>query len=135
MKEDQSETAKPTALDIWPLICYDDSYINCDTPARFPNSSDVGNSNLKHYIRGVTLGTLLMASNTYSQGAQVEHMKFGLGTVLSHSEERIVIKFDDHGEKKFVTNLVMGSLKKSDRQPPAEKKGARRKKAVAPVTA
>ena len=29
-----------------------------------------------------------MASNTYSQGAQVEHLKFGLGTVLSHSEER-----------------------------------------------
>ena len=24
-----------------------------------------------------------MASNTYSQGAQVEHQKFGLGTVLS----------------------------------------------------
>jgi hypothetical protein len=74
-----------------------------------------------------------MASNTYSQGAQVEHQKFGLGTVLSHSEERIVIKFDDHGEKKFVTQLVMGSLKKSDRQPPAEKKGARRKKATAPA--
>ena len=62
-------------------------------------------------------------------------MKYGLGTVLSSSEERIVIKFDDHGEKKFVTNLVMGSLKKSDRQPPAEKKGARKKKAAAPVTA
>ena len=73
-----------------------------------------------------------MASNNYSQGAQVEHLKFGLGTVLSSSEERIVIKFDDHGEKKFVTNLVMGSLKKSDRQPPAEKKRASRKKA-APV--
>jgi hypothetical protein len=29
----------------------------------------------------------------------------------------------------------MGSLKKSDRQPPAEKKGSRRKKAVAPVPA
>ena len=43
---------------------------------------------------------------------------------------RINIKFDDHGEKKFVTTLVMGSLKKSDRQPPAEKKGARRKKAA-----
>jgi hypothetical protein len=51
---------------------------------------------------------------------------------MSSSEERIVIKFDDHGEKKFVTNLVMGSLKKSDRQPPAEKKRATRKKA-APV--
>ena len=75
-----------------------------------------------------------MASNTYSQGAQVEHLKFGLGTVLSSSEERIVIKFDDHGEKKFVTTMVMGSLKKSDRQPPAEKKGARRKKTV-PATA
>lgn len=76
-----------------------------------------------------------MASNTYSQGAQVEHLKFGLGSVVSHTEERIVIKFDDHGEKKFVTTMVMSSLKKSDRQPPAEKKGARRKKAVTPVTA
>jgi hypothetical protein len=75
-----------------------------------------------------------MASNNYSQGAQVEHQKFGLGTVMSSSEERIVIKFDDHGEKKFVTNLVMGSLKKSDRQPPAEKKRASRKK-TAPATA
>jgi hypothetical protein len=71
-----------------------------------------------------------MASNQYSQGAQVEHQKFGLGTVMSSSEERIVIKFADHGEKKFVTTMVMGSLKKSDRQPPAEKKGTRRKKAT-----
>jgi hypothetical protein len=71
-----------------------------------------------------------MASNSYSQGAQVEHLKFGLGTVMSSSEERIVIKFDDHGEKKFVTPMVMGSLKKSDRQPPAEKKRASRKKTV-----
>lgn len=75
-----------------------------------------------------------MASNSYSQGAQVEHQKYGLGTVMSSSDERIVIKFDDHGEKKFVTTMVMGSLKKSDRQPPAEKKGARRKK-TAPATA
>jgi len=71
-----------------------------------------------------------MASNTFSQGAQVEHQKFGLGTVMSSSEERIVIKFDDHGEKKFVTSMVIGQLKKSDRQPPADKKGSRRKKAA-----
>jgi hypothetical protein len=76
-----------------------------------------------------------MASNTFSQGAQVEHLKFGLGTVMSNNDERIVIKFDDHGEKKFVTTMVLGSLKKSDRQPPAEKKGARKKKAAAPVSA
>ena len=75
-----------------------------------------------------------MASNTYNQGAQVEHAKFGLGTVMFSSEERIVIKFDDHGEKKFVTAMVMSSLKKSDRQPPTEKKGARKKKVV-PVPA
>jgi hypothetical protein len=73
-----------------------------------------------------------MASNTYNQGAQVEHLKFGLGQVLSSSEERIVIKFDDHGEKKFVTAMVISSLKKSDRQPPTEKKGTRKKK-VAPA--
>ena len=38
----------------------------------------------------------------FAQGAQVEHPKFGLGSVLSCDEERIVIKFDEHGEKKFV---------------------------------
>ncbi|HTA47427.1 MAG TPA: hypothetical protein VK789_33525 [Bryobacteraceae bacterium] len=65
---------------------------------------------------------------TYSQGAQVEHLKFGLGTVLSSSDERIVIKFDDHGEKKFVTTMVVASLKKSDRQPPAEKRASRARK-------
>ena len=74
-----------------------------------------------------------MASNNYSQGAQVEHDKFGLGTVMNSNEERIVIKFDDHGEKKFVTPMVVGQLKKSDRQPPAEKRAsrARKPKAVA----
>jgi hypothetical protein len=75
-----------------------------------------------------------MASNTFSQGAQVEHQKFGLGTVLSSNDDRIVIKFDDHGEKKFVTPMVMGALKKSDRQPPPEKKrSGSRKKTAAPT--
>lgn len=75
----------------------------------------------------------------YSQGAQVEHLKYGLGTVLSSSDERIVIKFDDHGEKKFVTTMVIASLKKSDRQPPAEKRASRARKpkvaAAAPAEA
>lgn len=69
-----------------------------------------------------------MASNNYNQGAQVEHQKFGLGTVLSHTDERIVIKFDDHGEKKFISQMVAGSLKKSDRQPPVEKRASRTRK-------
>ena len=68
---------------------------------------------------------------SYNQGAQVEHQTFGFGTVLSHTEERIVIKFDDHGEKKFVTAMVITNLKKSDRQPPAEKRARARKAKVA----
>jgi hypothetical protein len=69
----------------------------------------------------------------FATGAQVEHGKFGLGSVLSCNEEYIVIKFDDHGEKKFITSIVLPSLKKSDRQPPVEKRRATRKKAAAPA--
>ena len=68
--------------------------------------------------------------------SQVEHQKFGLGTVLSSNEERMVIKFDDHGEKKFVTLMVMTSLKKSDRAAPIEKRASRaRKPKLAPAPA
>ena len=77
-----------------------------------------------------------MASKpAFAQGAQVEHGKFGLGSVLSCNDEYIVIKFDEHGEKKFVTSIVLPSLKKSDRQPPAEKRRATRKKSVAAAPA
>ena len=65
----------------------------------------------------------------FNQGAQVEHQKFGLGTVISSNDERMVIKFDDHGEKKFVTPMVLTSLKKSDRQAPVEKRASRARKA------
>ena len=71
----------------------------------------------------------------FAPAAQVEHPKFGLASVLSCNEEYVVIKFDDHGEKKFVLSIVLPNLKKSDRQPPAEKRRAARKKAVAPVVA
>jgi len=66
----------------------------------------------------------------FSQGAQVEHGKFGFGTVLSSNEDHIVIKFDDFGEKKFITTIVLPALKKSDRQPPAEKRNSRRRHKV-----
>ena len=66
----------------------------------------------------------------FSQGAQIEHSKYGLGSVLSCTEEHIVIKFDDHGEKKFVLSIALPALKKSDRQPPVEKRRAARKKSV-----
>ena len=67
----------------------------------------------------------------FAQGAQVEHNKFGLGSVETCTEEYTVIKFDDHGTKKFVTPMVLPSLKKSDRQPPPEKRATRARKKVA----
>jgi len=70
----------------------------------------------------------------FAPNAQVEHPKFGLGSVLSCTDEYIVIKFDDHGEKKFVLTIVMPNLKKSDRTPPVEKRRASKKK-TAPVAA
>ena len=66
----------------------------------------------------------------FATDAQVEHPKFGLGSVVSCNEEYIVIKFDEHGEKKFVLQIVLPNLKKSDRAKPTDKKKAR-KKAVA----
>jgi hypothetical protein len=66
----------------------------------------------------------------FAQGAQIEHSKYGLGSVISCTEEYIVIKFDDHGEKKFVLAIALAALKKSDRQPPVEKRRAARKKAA-----
>ena len=109
--------------------CYDELY-DCASIAR---SRPNGYLETRHDLENKGVNPKLMASNNYSQGAQVEHDKFGLGTVMTSTEERIVIKFDDHGEKKFVTPMVMGQLKKSDRQPPAEKRAsrARKPKAVA----
>ncbi len=53
---------------------------------------------------------------------------------MSCTDEYIVIKFDDHGEKKFVASMALPSLKKSDRQPPVEKRASRaRKKVAAPA--
>lgn len=70
----------------------------------------------------------------YSKDSQVEHSKFGLGSVVSCTDEYIVIKFDDHGEKKFISSMALSSIKKSDRQQPVEKRATRaRKKAAAPA--
>jgi hypothetical protein len=75
----------------------------------------------------------MAAKPAYAQGAQVEHQKFGLGSVLSCGDDYIVIKFDEHGEKKFVTSIVLPGLKKSDRQPPPEKRATRARKKAAPA--
>lgn len=70
----------------------------------------------------------------FANGSQIEHNKYGLGSVVLCTEEHIVIKFDEHGEKKFVLAIALPALKKSDRTPPVEKRRSPRKKA-APVPA
>ena len=74
-----------------------------------------------------------MAKPAYATGAQVEHARFGPGTVLSCNEEHIVIKFDETGERKFVCSIALPSFKKIDRQPPDAKKRAAKKVAKAPA--
>ena len=64
----------------------------------------------------------------FSTGQQVKHERYGFGTVLNSDDERISIRFDDFGERKFIRSIVV--LEKSDREPPPEKK-TRRKKVVA----
>ena len=73
----------------------------------------------------------MAAKPAYSPGAQVEHSKFGLGSVVSCTDDYIVIKFDEHGEKKFVASMALSALKKSDRTPPVEKRATRARKKVA----
>ena len=71
----------------------------------------------------------------FNTGAQVEHPKFGFGSVVTCTEDQIVIKFDEGGEKKFVLSIVLPNLKKSDRTPPSEKKRKATKKTTAAAAA
>lgn len=73
-----------------------------------------------------------MASKpAFAKGAQVEHSKFGPGSVDECTDQHIVIKFDESGLRKFVLEIALPSIRKIDRQPPAEKKRASKKKAAA----
>jgi 2,3-bisphosphoglycerate-independent phosphoglycerate mutase len=72
----------------------------------------------------------------YATGAQVEHAKFGPGSVTACTDQHVSIKFDDGQERKFVLELAQPHLKKIDRQPPSEKRArASKKKAAAPAAA
>jgi hypothetical protein len=101
----------------------------------FDPASTKSPGNVTILLRQYQPSPLFMAIKpAFAPAAQIEHSKYGLGSVLSCNEEHIVIKFDDHGEKKFVLSIALAALKKSDRQPPVEKRRATRKKAV-PVAA
>lgn len=68
----------------------------------------------------------------FAAGAQVEHPKFGPGSVILCTDQHITIKFDESGERKFVLEIAFPFIHKIDRQPPETKKRAVKKhKAVA----
>jgi len=71
----------------------------------------------------------------FASGAQVEHPKFGPGSVLLCTDQHITIKFDDSGERKFVLEIALPSIRKIDRQPPDTKKRSSKKPKVAVVAA
>lgn len=75
----------------------------------------------------------MAAKPPFAKGAQVEHPKYGPGQVVECNDTYITIKFDEHGEKKFVLEIALPSIRKIDRQPPSDKKRAVRKKAAAPA--
>jgi hypothetical protein len=64
----------------------------------------------------------------FATGAQVEHPKYGPGSVVACTDQHIQIKFDEHGERKFLLEIAAPSIKKIDRQPPAEKRASRARK-------
>ncbi len=66
----------------------------------------------------------------FPPNAQIEHPKFGCGTVLSCEEDYAMIRFDDHGEKKFIASIIVPQLTKIDRDPPPDKKTRTRRPRV-----
>jgi len=85
-------------------------------------------------LAGLVVQGVYPGVSGYGSGTRVEHAKFGHGTVVYAGSERILIKFDDHGEKKFVTALVLSSLKKSSKTSPdtAAKASKKRTSAIKP---
>jgi len=67
----------------------------------------------------------------FQQNAQIEHPKFGPGTVDTCDDQYIVIYFDDpeYGRKKFISAIAIPDLSKLDREPPAKKPRARKPRA------
>ena len=59
--------------------------------------------------------------------SRVVHEKYGLGVITEVDPQYTTINFDDHGKKKFVTDIV--SLKSSDEPPPKRRRGGRKPKA------
>ncbi|MFQ5789599.1 MAG: hypothetical protein ACE5JI_03895 [Acidobacteriota bacterium] len=61
-----------------------------------------------------------------SAARRVLHQKYGHGTVVQADSQYTTIEFDQHGIKKFVTEIV--SLQPSSEPPPPRRRGGRKAK-------
>lgn len=42
----------------------------------------------------------------FAKGDRVQQPNYGAGTIVSTDEQYVVVDFDEHGPKKFVTHMV-----------------------------
>ena len=63
----------------------------------------------------------------FAKGNRVAQANYGSGTVISSDERYTVIEFDNHGTRRFITDMV--ALAKSDEPAPNKPAKAKRKKA------
>lgn len=61
-----------------------------------------------------------------AEGQQIKHDQYGMGTVTESDADRTTIDFDQHGTKKFVTNLMSAELVG---EPPAKGTKPKRRRA------
>jgi hypothetical protein len=63
---------------------------------------------------------------SWNPGDRVRHATYGTGTIIEFTDQHAVIHFDDHGRRKFASNLVVLTTAQQAPQPPV----ARRSQAV-----
>ncbi|MFI5178033.1 MAG: hypothetical protein ACHQO8_05705 [Vicinamibacterales bacterium] len=69
----------------------------------------------------------------FGTGHRVSHADYGPGTVTSSDERYTEIEFDDHGRRKFITDMV--TLSKTDQPAPERAAKGKRRKAPAKASA
>lgn len=67
----------------------------------------------------------------FEVGARVVDPTYGFGSVVAVEDAYTRVQFDEHGEKKFLTNLSKLELSDEPLPPPSARRKARRKKKAA----
>ena len=66
------------------------------------------------------------------EGLYIKHFQYGLGIVTDSDSERTSIDFDLHGQKKFVTSIMV--VEPAEGTPPKRSRAKRKKKVVVAAT-